>query len=99
MCDDWGRCSGIGYCLLHRVEHVQVLNPFDFEVKGGELGADHISISRGTAILLTAKRLEKARLAEHIAPEPLDPFTFLPGVHGNALPIRPCAQRTISSSE
>ena len=84
--------------LLHRGQHVEVLNAFHFKEKARQLRTYHVGIPRGTAILLTAERFAESGLAELIPPQPLDSFTFLPRVHGNALPIRPCAQRTISSS-
>ena len=84
--------------LLHRGQHVEILNALDFKMRPRQFRANDIGIPRGTAILLTAERFAESGLAELIPPQPLDTFTFLPGVHGNALPIRPCAQRTISSS-
>lgn len=98
MGNDWGLFSGVVDRLLHGGEHVQVLNAFHFEVHRGQFRTNDIGIPCGTAILLTAKCFEESGLAELIPPEPLDPFALLPGIHGNALPIRPCAQRTISSS-
>ena len=63
--------------LLHRVEHVQVLNAFDLEIEARQFGANDIGIARGTAILLTAECFEEPRLAELIPPQPLDSFAFL----------------------
>ena len=95
------RCfiPGVSDRLLHRSEDIEVLHPFHFKVDRRQLRANHVGISRGTAVLLTAERFEEPRLTKLIAPQSLDPFTFLPGVHGIQEVIRPCAHFTSSSSE
>lgn len=71
----------VGDRLLHRVQNIQVLHPFYLEVDRRQLRANDIGVSRGPAVLLPAERFEEPRFAELIAPQALDPFAFLPGVH------------------
>lgn len=65
---------------------------------GRQLRANHIRIAGRSAVLLPAECFEKPRLAKLIAPEALDPFAFLPGVHSNEEGISPSAQRLISAA-
>lgn len=97
--DDWRFLAAVGDRLLHRIQHVEVLNPFHFKVQSRQLRTNDIGVPRGTAVLLATEGFEKPRLAELIAPQALDTFSFLPGVHGIAEVIRPCAHFTSSSSE
>ena len=77
MRDDRRLRAAIGDRLFDRIKHVQVLDAFDLEVEARQFRANHVGISRGTAILLTAESLEESGFAELIPPEPLDPFAFL----------------------
>jgi hypothetical protein len=96
--DDWGLFPAIGDRLFDRVEDVEILNALHFEMERRQFRTNHVGIPRSTAILLPPKCLEKSGLAELIPPKPFDALALLSRVHGSALPNRPCAQRTISSS-
>ncbi len=77
MRDDRRLRAAIGDRLLHRIEHVQVLNAFDLKMRPRQFGADDIGVPRGTAILLASERFEESGLAELVPPKALDPFAFL----------------------